>query len=107
MKLIRCSGLNIEGRRCKHKAFLPKDRIWTCVDHTIDYESSNMEETKARRFYMIKEEDYRDYMVQEVRSKFYQDGKIRYMIAKCNQVSFVSREDFYDVPSGMEFIVVD
>lgn len=104
-KSIQCSGTTIQGKRCKHRG-VSGSKKWKCVDHTINWDASTMEESNGTCFYIIKKGGS---LVEEIRRKYYINGCPKYVIDPFFRKGgnyFVSREEFYTVPAGYKFSVV-
>jgi hypothetical protein len=99
----RCAGTTTKDRRCKQKVLLPMKMKWTCVDHTIDYETTKMEETKANVFHLAPKQGGE---VVEIRHKFYIDGKVNYVIYTPDHSKSVDANQFYQVPSHLDFYII-
>ena len=96
----RCSGYNTKEKRCKQRVLLPIKMKWTCVDHTIDYEATNMKESNGRVFF-IQIKNTRQ--VIQIRHKFYNEGRIKYLINDLTNFRYVEPTEFYDLPEDYTF----
>jgi hypothetical protein len=96
----RCSGYNKMERRCKQRVLLPIKMKWTCVDHSINYEATNMKESKGHVFFICKKNSKQ---VIQIRHKFYNEGRIKYLINDLTNSRYVEPEEFYDLPEQYNF----
>lgn len=101
MKKMRCAGVTLEGKRCKHKIVVPNAVLleeWVCVQHHVRNDVP-MKESNGKLFFITKNNNP---CAEQIRKKIYVDGRVRYLIQDL-QPRYVTEEEFYEVPENYSF----